>query len=91
MDTLSLLNEAADRAEQMALICDGESEDYFAMMGIPDEDVVHDFVTHQAFKIFELRMALGGGVSIRNVSGVALAFGLTVGYQLALLREETTE
>lgn len=86
MDTREILEEAATRAENLAMI---ENVDSFMLsLGLEDDHVVHEFVTQQAYEIFKIRMFTGGPISIENCSAVSMLFGMVVGYQLALMREE---
>lgn len=89
METQELLESAAFRAELLAVGTDAESDEYFRLMGLEDEDTVMKFCRHHAMEVFKVRIATSpNGVSVSDVSIVAMMFGLTVGYQLAKIQEE---
>jgi hypothetical protein len=91
MDTLEILNEAGRRAELLASSEDTEPDTFFDSIGLTDGETVADYCTHHAYEIFKVHMALGHGVSIQDVSTMSLLYGIIVGYQIALIREESDE
>lgn len=88
LDTYELLLEAGNRAENLSRGYDETAEDYFASMGINDDEVLHKYVDVHTKEILKVTILLGERlVDIRDLMGTAMLFGISVGYQLALLRE----
>lgn len=90
IETLDLLTEAANRAELLSILENQDADDYFRSMGILDDDAIHAFVHEHNREIMRGFMLLSRNViDVPNLMGTAMLFGISVGYQMALLREDS--
>ncbi|MFI5419577.1 MAG: hypothetical protein ACHQ1H_01275 [Nitrososphaerales archaeon] len=92
MDTREILIEAGRRAEQMSLQEGGD--DFVSSLGLEDRDTVQEFCEAQSFEIMTLTSTMsrrGIMIDVVDSMSVAMLFGISIGYQLALLREESVE
>lgn len=91
MDTLELLMKAGNRAEELANHI-GTTDEYVAALGLEDRSVVIEFCEARSVGVLELGLLMSRkGIDVIDAMSVAMLFGITVGYQMALIREETDE
>lgn len=93
MDTRELLIKAGERAEQMS-DQEGAGDDFIASLGLEDRDTVQQFCEAQSFEIMTLTSTMsrrGIMIDVVDSMSVAMLFGISIGYQIACLREESVE
>ncbi len=88
--TIQLLCGAADRAERLAILDHEDADDYFHSMGILDDEALHLFAHEHCRQIMQTSMLMNPGIlDVPGLMGTAFLFGVSVGYQMALMREES--
>lgn len=95
MDTRELLIAASKRAEEMSNQIE-DTDAFVSALGLADKKVVQDFCTEHSINSLELgimmhRLAGMDDLDIVDAMSVTMLFGIAIGYQIALIREESDE